>query len=118
MRDDEALEPDPPPERWRDGAVEIERDHGCFRGLSWRTEIAPGAGEALRQRLAIAWQDVTRDARLIAMRTDHGDHVIVVAATGRVQVRLDLAVPPEQRAPRALELARLVHGARAAVDAG
>ncbi|MEZ4398431.1 MAG: hypothetical protein R3B06_00325 [Kofleriaceae bacterium] len=108
------LEVDAAPERHSDGTVAIERDHGCFRGLSWRAEIAAGDGQGLRARLGAMLEDVTRDARLIAMRTVEGHHVIVVPATGRVQVRLDLECARERRGELALALARLVHDAHAA----
>ncbi len=95
------------------GDVTVERDHACFRGLAWRATIAAGAGAEVQAALAATMTDVTRDPRLIAMRTDDGHHVIVVPATGRVQLRLDLGSDPRSRPAIALDLARRVLTARA-----
>lgn len=104
---------DPPTQVSADG-VTVERDHGCFRGLTWRATIAAGAGAAMQAALGATMLDLTRDPRLIAMRTADDHHVIVVPATGRVQLRLDLGSEPRARPAIALALARQVIAARGA----
>jgi hypothetical protein len=99
---------EPEPEIVTDGVVTIERDHACFRALSWRTTLARSSAAALRRALATVGEDLTRDPRLVVVRVPPGHHVIVVVESGRVQLRLDLASEPARRARTALALARAV----------
>jgi hypothetical protein len=101
-------EDDDEPVHITDGEITIERDQSCFRNLTWRVDIARVDPTRLRAALATAMEDQTRDERLLVFRSPAGHHVLVVAVTGRIQLRLVHDSDSDARPALALALARLV----------
>jgi hypothetical protein len=101
---------DDEPVQITDGEITIERDQSCFRNLTWRIDIAGLDPARFRRALAAAMEDQTRDERLLVFRSPAGHHVLVVAVTGRIQLRLVHDSDSDARPALALALAKLVVG--------
>ena len=99
--------------------MRIEPEDTCIRHLAWRVVPAGdplAAVSALVEALrAAGWPEERRAPGLLAFPRPGGHRVLVVPATGRVQIRLHYTVPEAER-PAAAQaiLAELA----AAADAG
>ncbi len=91
--------------------MRLEKDHGCRTGLAWRCDIRPGA---LTDALIDAFDDagVPLKTESFGLATfeemDTKHRVIVVVATGRVQVRLDYTTPHDARPDEATRVGVLL----------
>lgn len=88
--------------------VELERDPGCTRSLNWSCRFECPAPELVARLVARGIRDLSRLAGLADLRLEQRHQLVVVPATGRVQLRLDVAVPRERRAEEALRVASAV----------
>ncbi len=104
-------------EQSRLAVVGLERDHCCVHDLSWRCDLdGADAVHHVAQRLrehGYAYREVTSGG-LIELRHPQRHTIVLVASTGRVQIRLDRLTPSEQREALAIALALEVATAAAA----
>lgn len=85
----------------------IEREGGCLEGLQWRLVDPPPLREAVARLLRLGFRRFDCSG-LIVLYAPEGHKVLLVPATGRVQIRLDVETPPERRAEVAQVLARWI----------
>jgi hypothetical protein len=79
--------------------VRLVADASCVDRRSYRLEIEGVDLRALGDRLG-AMPDVSPEHAppgVLALRTADGHVVLLVLATGRIQIRIDLAVPRAER---------------------
>lgn len=88
--------------------MKVTRDHGCLHGLNWRLELAPGCTlERLRAGLGDGWIDRTVMPAVWHLEAVAGGHqLVVVPATGRLQLRVHYGVAREARLDTARAIAR------------
>ena len=95
-------------ERFSFEHLSIERDHACFRDLSWRCELRDevlalsGIIARLKSR---GFVERDRGESLIQLTHEAGHSLTIVPATRRVQLRVHYATSPERRVEAALSLA-------------
>lgn len=76
----------------------LARDHACVRGMNWRCDVDPAAVDALLSALAAAgFTPRHSPPALPCLLAPAGHQVLVVRRTGRVQIRVDYAVPEPHR---------------------
>lgn len=79
-------------------ALTLSRDHTCVRGMNWRCDVAPAAVDTLLAALTAAgFSPRPSPAAMPTLRSPEGHHVLIVRRTGRVQIRVDYAVPEPLR---------------------
>ncbi len=80
----------------------IEPAACCVRGLHWELSFESIRIEEVRLAMSPSgFLDCTRMPEILVFQNSPGDRVIIVPATGRIQLRLDLATKKEDRANRA-----------------
>lgn len=92
----------PPPATGASAArmsLELSREVTCIRSMAWRCDLPPGLNwAALVEQLQTFGLSSAQAVRgLHRMVNERGDEVIIVAASGRVQLRVHYTVPEEQR---------------------
>lgn len=88
--------------------VELEREPGCTRGLNWACRFTCPAPALVAQLVAHGVRDASRLPGLADLQLEQRHQLVVVPATGRVQLRLDVEVPRERRPDEALRVAAAV----------
>jgi hypothetical protein len=92
--------------------VAFSRDVGCRHDLLWRCDLAPRhAAGLVPALLAAGFRDATpcaADRLRVLEQPGAGHRIVVVARTGRVQVRLDALTPAHERVGEARRLFALV----------
>lgn len=80
-------------------SLELSREVTCIRSMAWRCDLPPGLNwAALVEQLQTFGLSSAQAVRgLHRMVNERGDEVIIVAASGRVQLRVHYTVPEEQR---------------------
>lgn len=92
------------------GPLGLRHERGCIESRLWRCDVAPGlAPEVLVTRLVEAWgwRHVRASMGSVELRDAQGHAVIWVPRTGRLQLRIDYAIPKELR-PRAAQVVAMV----------
>lgn len=80
------------------GPLTLARDHTCIRGMNWRCDVDPAAVEPLLAALGAAgFAARPSPPALPCLRGPEGHQVMLVRRTGRVQIRVDYAVPEARR---------------------
>jgi len=79
--------------------MDLSRDFGCFRSLNWRCDLPTGSDcdvivAALVKR---GFEAVRPSGVLRLLRDATGHEVVLVPATGRVQIRVHYLTPEEER---------------------
>ena len=80
--------------------VDLELDQGCYRDLTWR--CTPRAGDVdvarLAQALAASGYDLdSRNDKIIYLHHRAGHVLVMVPATGRIQIRLHYLTGADKR---------------------
>lgn len=77
----------------------LEPDNGCCNRLNWRCDLEGAVpAERLAERLiADGFRVAAQHPALRLFRHPAGHEVAWVVATGRMQIRVDLAVPADRR---------------------
>jgi hypothetical protein len=79
--------------------MELTRDFGCLRSLSWRCDLPPGSDcdvliGALMEK---GFAQVPSPSVLRLIRSPEGHEILFVPRTGRVQIRVHYVTPEEER---------------------
>jgi hypothetical protein len=88
--------------------VRIDADHACFRRLGWRCALVDAGLDPLGAApgmIALGYTRVDRAAGLVELRHPRGHTVLLVARSKRIQLRLDVETPADERVATAVELA-------------
>ncbi len=92
-------------------SVQVEPDHGCVQGLRWRLVFEAGI-DTDTLCTALGAMGLTDRATMPVVREFHHDksrtRVVVVPRTGRVQLRVDIGVAPEERPTVAVAFAQWI----------
>ncbi len=90
--------------------VDLRRDQGCFRDLSWRASLPDGVQlDELRRVLADrSFTERTPGPGVLTFADEAGHLLVVVPRTRRVQIRVSYTISLEERAPTAARLATLL----------
>lgn len=94
--------------------VHLEADHGCFRRLGWRCTVlgaAPPTAGAARALVARGYTDGSRSPSLVELAHRARHRVVIVPATGRVLIRVDVDIPLDERVAVAVGVAEEVAAA-------
>ncbi|MBI5507996.1 MAG: hypothetical protein HY903_04515 [Deltaproteobacteria bacterium] len=90
----------------------LELDHGCFHDLTWRLTLTtpdPDVSTLVQRLVAGGWNTETRLQTVVYVESPHGHVLVVIPATGRLQLRLHYTTPGEARA-------RTAHAVAADID--
>ena len=86
----------------------LRPDTACCRQLNWRTDLDPEdlfSPDGLEDEiLQSGWCRRSRHAALKVFRHPEGHEIAWVVTTGRIQIRVDLAVPKAHRSDRAHQI--------------
>ncbi|HVE83966.1 MAG TPA: hypothetical protein VND93_14005 [Myxococcales bacterium] len=91
--------------------AKVELENSCFERLNWRCTLRAlpaGSGQAaslVPALVARGYTEVKRVPSLLEAFHPDGHRVAVVPSTGRIQIRVSMKVPEQERAKVALELA-------------
>jgi hypothetical protein len=92
----------------------IELENGCFERLNWRCTLhAPPAEPAaiVPAMVSRGYTELKRVPQVLEVFHPDGHRVAVIPSTGRIQIRVALSVPEEERGQAALEVAEEVAAA-------
>jgi len=87
--------------------VRVTQDSSCLRGFLWDLDHAQPPDEVLSRLRRAGWEGRCFGGVLWTWTQDH-HKVLYVPSTGRLQVRVDLCTPHEQRRKVAEEVAKLL----------
>lgn len=88
--------------------AKVELENSCFERLNWRCTLRPPPGEPaalLPALVSRGYTEVKRVPTVLEAFHPDGHRVAVIPATGRIQIRVSMQVPEEQRAEMALRIA-------------
>ena len=89
--------------------VVLTRDTGCVRRLQWSCRFVGRTAREVAEGLrASGLPDESRLPGLADFALPGRHHLVIVPATERVQLRLDVSVAREERAAEALRVARWI----------
>jgi len=104
---DESCDDDDEPVRLEARGVVLERETGCARWLRWSVHLVDRSADDVARALPEKGHENTSRLPGLALFVLPGRHqLLLVPATGRIQLRLDIGVPHEDRAGEALRLGR------------
>lgn len=96
---------DDDPVRLEAPGVVLERDTGCARWLQWSVQLESSSAEDVARRLRDrGLEDSSRLPGLALFVLPDRHQLLVVPATGRIQLRLDIGVPRDGRPAEARRL--------------
>lgn len=80
-------------------SLELAREVTCIRSMAWRCDLPTGLNWAalVEQLQTFGLQPAQAVRGLHRVVNERGDEVIIVAASGRVQLRVHYTVPEDQR---------------------
>ena len=91
---------------WDADGLRVVREHACFRDLAWSCGFATLESEVLVERLTAGpWSDVSRAPRVIELRHHAGHRMVILPASGRVQLRVCYMIAQADRCACAAQLA-------------
>lgn len=103
---DEACDDDDPVRLEAPGVV-LERETGCARWLQWSVQLEGASAEDVARALPGRGHENSSRLPGLTLFTLPGRHqLLLVPATGRIQLRLDIGVPRDGRPDEALRLGR------------
>ena len=88
--------------------AKIELENSCFERINWRCTLRapPGEPAALLPALVSrGYTEVKRVPTVLEAFHPDGHRVAVIPSTGRIQIRVALGVPEEERPRTALRIA-------------
>jgi len=88
--------------------AKVELENSCFERLNWRCTLRSPPGEPaslLPALVSRGYTEVKRVPTVLEAFHPDGHRVAVIPATGRIQIRVAMQVPEEQRAEMALRIA-------------
>lgn len=80
-------------------SLALTREVSCIRSLAWRCDLPPGTDWAALEAALVATGMARRPTfpGVVRLATETGDEILLVAASGRAQLRVHYTIPEHDR---------------------